>query len=63
MICIVNLLKFFRILKEEYNIIVCPNGGELANKVFRVGHIGNLTIRDNDALFAALDDMQRRGIL
>jgi aspartate aminotransferase-like enzyme len=59
----VSAYDIFRILKEEYNIIVCPNGGELANKVFRVGHIGNLTIRDNDALFAALDDMQRRGIL
>ena len=59
----VSAYDIFRILKEEYNIIVCPNGGELANKIFRVGHIGNLTICDNDALFAALDDMQRRGIL
>lgn len=53
----------FQTLKEEYGIIVCPNGGEMAEKVFRVGHIGNLTIRDNDALFAALDDLMKRGIL
>lgn len=53
----------FQTLKEEYGIIVCPNGGEMAEKVFRVGHIGNLTIQDNDALFAALDDLMKRGIL
>ena len=34
----------FTILKNEYNIWVCPNGGELQDKVFRVGHIGALTI-------------------
>lgn len=59
----VSARKIFEILKDEYGIIVCPNGGELADKVFRVGHIGNLSIRDNDALFMALDDMMRRGII
>lgn len=59
----VSAFRIFEVLKEEYNIIVCPNGGDLAEKVFRVGHLGNLTIADNDALFAALDDLLRRGIL
>lgn len=59
----VSAYEIFQVLKEEYNIIVCPNGGDLAEKVFRVGHLGNLTIGDNDALFAALDDLVRRGIL
>lgn len=59
----VSAYEIFRVLKEEYNIIVCPNGGALADKVFRVGHIGNLTLQDNDALFAALDDLVLRGIL
>lgn len=51
-----------RTLKDEYGIWVCPNGGELADKLFRVGHIGNLTIADNDALFGALEDMRGRGL-
>ena len=55
--------KIFEILKDEYNIFVCPNGGELASKVFRVGHIGALSIKDNDTLIAALSDMERRGLL
>ena len=50
-------------LKDEYGIIICTNGGELADKVFRVGHIGHLTVEDNDALFRAFDDLMARGIL
>lgn len=41
-------------LKDEHGIWICPNGGELKDKVFRVGHIGNLTVDDNDILVAAL---------
>ena len=59
----VDAHHLFEVLKDEYGIIICPNGGELAHTVFRVGHIGHLTIEDNDALFAALDDLMRRGIL
>ena len=55
--------KIFTILKDEYGIWVCPNGGELADKIFRVGHIGALTIKDNDILIDALFDMQRRGLI
>ena len=53
----------FTILKNEYNIWVCPNGGELQDKVFRVGHIGALTIEDNIKLVDALRDMQKRGMI
>lgn len=53
----------FVTLKDEYGIWVCPNGGELRNRVFRVGHIGALTKKDNETLVAALSDMQRRGVL
>jgi aspartate aminotransferase-like enzyme len=59
----VSAYEIFRILKDEYDIIVCPNGGDMADKIFRVGHMGNLTIADNDALFQALDDLMARGIL
>jgi aspartate aminotransferase-like enzyme len=53
----------FLTLKDEYGIWVCPNGGELKEKIFRVGHIGALTVKDNDTLIAALKDMQKRGII
>ena len=59
----ISAYKIFEILKDEYDIIVCPNGGELADKVFRVGHIGHITIKDNDKLFNALDDLVKRGII
>lgn len=53
----------FTILKDEYHIWVCPNGGELKDFLFRVGHIGNLTIQDNNILIEAFKDMQRRNLL
>jgi len=53
----------FLILKNEYNIWVCPNGGDLKEKVFRVGHIGDLTLEDNKKLVDALEDLVKRGIL
>lgn len=53
----------FTTLKDEYGIWVCPNGGELSSKVFRVGHIGALTHEDNSTLVTALHDLQKRGII
>lgn len=53
----------FNILKDEYGIWICPNGGELAETVFRVGHLGYLTADDNTTLVNALKDMQKRGLL
>lgn len=50
-------------LKDEYGIWVCPNGGDMKDTVFRVGHIGALTHEDNTTLVNALKDMQRRGVL
>jgi aspartate aminotransferase-like enzyme len=55
--------EIFLKLKEEYNIWICPNGGELKNKIFRVGHIGALTHEDNTILINALWDLKRRNIL
>lgn len=59
----VSAYRIFEILKEEYSIFVCPNGGKLAEKIFRVGHIGNLTIEDNETLAMAFSDMMSRGLL
>lgn len=53
----------FTILKDNYQIWVCPNGGELADKVFRVGHIGALEEKDYDTLIDALLDMRKRELI
>ena len=50
-------------LKFDYNIWINPNGGELAEKMFRVGHIGNLTIEDNNKLIEAFKDLKDKGII
>ena len=52
----------FLTLKDDYKIWVCPNGGKLKDKLFRVGHIGYLTNEDYDELIAALHDMHKRGL-
>ena len=50
-------------LKLDYNIWVNPNGGEFADKMFRVGHIGDLTIEDNDKLIDAFQDLKDKEII
>lgn len=55
--------EIVRILKEEYQIWACPNGGEMADTVFRIGHIGHITNEDNCYLINALHDMNKRGLL
>ena len=55
--------QVFITLKDEYGIWICPNGGEMKNTVFRVGHIGFLSHEDNTTLVNALKDMQFRGLL
>lgn len=41
-------------LKDEFGIWVCPNGGDLKDKLFRVGHLGALSQEDNSQLVDAL---------
>ncbi len=53
----------FLALKDHYGIWVCPNGGELKDKIFRVGHIGALTTADNRVLLDALRDLAGKDIL
>ncbi len=55
--------EIVRILKDEYDIWACPNGGEMSDAVFRIGHIGYITKEDNARLINALHDMYRRGLL
>lgn len=53
----------FTIIKNEYHIWICPNGGEMKDKVFRVGHIGALNHKDNTILVRAFKDLQKRNII
>lgn len=55
--------KVFETLKDEYGIWICPNGGELKDKVFRVGHIGDLKISDYKKLIKAFKSLQKRNII
>lgn len=59
----VSAYDIFLKLKDEYHIWVCPNGGDMADKVFRVGHLGALTSADNTTLVAALTDLHKKGFL
>ena len=49
--------SIFETLKDKYGIWVCPNGGDLKNQIFRVGHMGNLTKEDNTILVNALREV------
>ncbi len=59
----INARELCEIIKNEYDIYVCPNGGDLAEKIFRVGHIGNITKEQIDQLIDAFDDLVKRKIL
>ena len=39
---------------------ICPNGGDMKDTVFRVGHIGCLTEADYDKLIAAFLDLREK---
>lgn len=50
--------KIFLKIKDEYAIWICPNGGDMKDSVFRVGHIGCLTEADYDKLIEAFLDLR-----
>ncbi len=59
----VNAHKIFEIIKDEYQIWICPNGGDLADKVFRVGHIGAIENDEIDKLIEVFHDLVKRNLL
>lgn len=59
----VSAYDLFTVLKDKYGIWICPNGGQLKDSIFRVGHIGALTKEDNTSLINAFKDLQQRGLL
>lgn len=48
-------------IKDDYGMWICPNGGELKDIVFRVGHIGALTTEDYDRLIDAFVGLRKSG--
>lgn len=57
----VSAYAVFETLKDEYDMFVCPNGGALRDRVFRVGHMGDLTLADYDRLLGALSALAAQG--
>lgn len=47
-------------IKDEYGMWICPNGGSMKDKVFRVGHIGFLSKKDYDKLIDAFLDLRNK---
>ncbi len=52
--------EIFLKIKDEYGMWICPNGGDMKDTVFRVGHIGCLTEKDYDKLIDAFLDLRHR---
>ncbi|MBR5413415.1 MAG: alanine--glyoxylate aminotransferase family protein [Fibrobacter sp.] len=50
-------------IKDEYGMWICPNGGDMKDSVFRVGHIGALATADYDKLIDAFKDLKSKGFI
>lgn len=55
--------EIFLKIKDEYGMWICPNGGDMKDTVFRVGHIGALTTKDYDQLISAFIDLQKKNFI
>ena len=55
--------EIFLKIKDEYGMWVCPNGGDMKDTVFRVGHIGHLTEKDYDKLIEAFLDLRKKNFI
>ncbi|MGN0161823.1 MAG: pyridoxal-phosphate-dependent aminotransferase family protein [Lachnospiraceae bacterium] len=47
--------ELFEILERDYGVWVCPSGGELKDKLIRVGHIGDIKKQNVDYLISSLN--------
>lgn len=59
----ISAFKVYEILRQKYNITVNPNGGELKDRLFRVGHIGDLNEKDFDVLISALKELKENNLI
>jgi aspartate aminotransferase-like enzyme len=52
--------EIFLKIKDEYGMWICPNGGDMKDTIFRVGHLGYLQKADYDKLIAAFLDLREK---
>jgi len=52
-------IDIVNILENRYKTIVCPNGGKLKNKIFRVSHMGDMNIEYIDILIKKLQKLYK----
>lgn len=52
--------KIFLKIKDEYGMWICPNGGDMKDSIFRVGHLGHLRKEDYDKLIEAFLDLREK---
>ncbi len=52
-----NAKKIYTTLKEQYDYVVTPCGGEMADKLLRIGHMGNLAVSDFEELLKAMKEV------
>lgn len=52
--------EIFLKIKDEYGMWICPNGGNMKDSVFRVGHIGYMNKEDYDKLIAAFEELMEK---
>lgn len=55
-----SAFDIFLKLKDEYGIWICPNGGDMKDTIFRVGHIGCLKEADYDILIDVFIDLRKK---
>lgn len=52
--------EIFLKIKDDYGMWICPNGGDMKDTIFRVGHIGYLHKDDYDKLIDAFLDLREK---
>ena len=55
-----SAFEIFLKIKDEYGMWICPNGGDMKDSIFRVGHIGYLQKSDYDTLINAFLDLREK---
>lgn len=52
-----NALDVFKIMKEKYEKMLTPSGGEVGKRVLRVGHLGDCKMSDYEELITELKEV------
>ena len=55
----ISAYDIYRRLAADFNLVVTPNGGQLRNQIFRVGHMGNLAKTDMETVAHALREISQ----